>query len=92
MSNFLKNLLKPDSGLAKFLLIAFVLFFFSLEFLPFLKPIKDFLNADNLSISIGESKFSAYLIIQGILIIATLLWLTGILSDIAAKFVKKFPV
>ena len=91
MSNFLKNLLKPDSGLAKFLLIAFVLFFFSLEFLPFLKPIKDFLNADNLSISIGESKFSAYLIIQGILIIATLLWLTGILSDIAAKFVKKIP-
>tara|TARA_B110000238_G_scaffold70581_1_gene77467 strand:- start:2855 stop:3670 length:816 start_codon:yes stop_codon:yes gene_type:complete len=44
-----------------------------------------------LSISIGESKFSAYLIIQGVLIIATLLWVTGLLSDIAAKFVKKIP-
>ena len=91
MGNFFKNLLKPESGIAKFLLIAFVLFFFSLEFLPFLEPIKQFLDADKLSISIGESKFSAYLIIQGILIIATLLWLTGILSDIAAKFVKKIP-
>ena len=91
MGNFFKNLLKPESGIAKFLLIAFVLFFFSLEFLPFLEPIKQFLDADKLSISIGESKFSAYLIIQGILIIATLLWLTGILSDIAAKFLKKIP-
>jgi len=91
MGLFFKNLLKPESGIAKFLLIAFVLFFFSLEFLPFLEPIKQFLDADKLSISIGESKFSAYLIIQGILIIATLLWLTGILSDIAAKFVKKIP-
>ena len=89
MNNFWKNLLKPDSGLAKFLLFAFVFFFFSLEFLPFLEPIKNFLNADSLSINIGESKFSAYLIIQGVLIIATLLWVTGILSDIAAKFVKK---
>ena len=62
MSNFIKNLLKPDSGLAKFLLLIFVLFFFSLEFLPFLSPIKKFLAADALSISIGESSFSAYLI------------------------------
>ena len=37
MGNFFKNLLKPESGIAKFLLIAFVLFFFSLEFLPFLQ-------------------------------------------------------
>ena len=91
MSNFWKNLLKPESGLAKYLLFAFVLFFFSLEFLPFLNPIKSFLNADSLSISIGEAKFSAYLIIQGILIIATLLWITGLLSDVAAKFIKKIP-
>ena len=91
MTNFWKNLLKPESGLAKFLLLAFVLFFFSLEFLPFLSPIKNFLAADSLSISIGESNFSAYLIIQGVLIIATLLWVTGLLSDIAAKFVKKIP-
>jgi len=91
MTNFWKKLLKPESGLAKFLLLAFVLFFFSLEFLPFLSPIKNFLAADALSISIGESKFSAYLIIQGVLIIATLLWVTGLLSDIAAKFVKKIP-
>ena len=91
MSNFWKNLIKPDSGLAKFLLFAFVLFFFSLEFLPLLGPIKEFLNADALSLQIGNAKFSAYLIIQGVIIIATLLWLTGFLSDIAAKFIKKIP-
>jgi small-conductance mechanosensitive channel len=91
MSNFWKNLIKPDSGLAKFLLFAFVLFFFSLEFLPLLGPIKEFLNADALSLQIGTAKFSAYLIIQGVIIIATLLWLTGFLSDIAAKFIKKIP-
>jgi len=91
MSNFWKNLIKPDSGLAKFLLFAFVLFFFSLEFLPLLGPIKEFLNADALSLQIGTAKFSAYLIIQGVIIIATLLWLTGFLSDVAAKFIKKIP-
>ena len=91
MNDFWKYLLKPDSRLTKFLLFGFVLFFFSLEFLPFLNPIKNFLNSDSLSINIGESKFSAYLITQGVLIIATLLWLTGLLSDIAAKFVKKIP-
>lgn len=91
MSNFWKKLIKPDSGLAKFLLFAFVLFFFSLEFLPLLNPIKEFLNADALSLQIGTAKFSAYLIIQGVIIIATLLWLTGFLSDIAAKFIKKIP-
>ena len=91
MSNFWKNLIKPDSGLAKFLLFAFVLFFFSLEFLPLLVPIKEFLNADALSLQIGTAKFSAYLIIQGVIIIATLLWLTGFLSDIAARFIKKIP-
>ena len=75
-------------GVDKF---AFVLFFFSLEFLPLLNPIKEFLNADALSLQIGTAKFSAYLIIQGVIIIATLLWLTGFLSDIAAKFIKKIP-
>ena len=87
MSNFWKKLIKPDSGLAKFLLFAFVLFFFSLEFLPLLNPIKEFLDADALSLQIGTARFSAYLIIQGVIIIATLLWLTGFLSDIAAKFI-----
>ena len=62
-----------------------------MEFLPLLNPIKEFLNADALSLQIGTAKFSAYLIIQGVIIIATLLWLTGFLSDIAAKFIKKIP-
>ena len=88
MKKFWKVLLKPSAWIAKLFLVIFVIGFLSLNFLDYLKPIKDFLDAEILSFYIGEKRFSAYLIIKALIIVVLLFWITGIFLEFGEKRIK----
>lgn len=88
MNKLWTALLKPQAWIAKVLLALFVVGFFSLGFLDYLQPIKGFLDSDDLSFKIGETRFSAYLVIKAAITIVMLFWLTGIFSEFGEKRIK----
>lgn len=67
-----------------FLLLAF----FSLGFFDYLHPIKEFLDSDDLAFKVGQTHFSAYLIIKATITVVMLFWLTGIFSEFGEKRIK----
>ena len=81
-------LLKPRAWIAKTLLLLFVVAFLSLGFLDYLQPIKAFLDSSRLSFSIGEVRFSVYLLIRALITIVLLFWLTGIFSEFGEKRIR----
>jgi small-conductance mechanosensitive channel len=88
MNKFWALLLKPQVWIAKVLLFFLLVGFISLEFLDYLQPIKLFLDSEDLSFSIGETRFSAYLMIKAIITIIMFFLLTGIVSDFGEKRIK----
>ena len=90
MQKFWSILLKPQTWLANLLLIGFTVIFFSLGFLDYLHPIKEFLDSELLSFKFGETKISAYLIIKSILTAIILFWITGIFSNFGEDRIKRF--
>ena len=88
MNKFWALLLKPQVWIAKVLLVFLLVGFISLEFLEYLQPIKVFLDSEDLSFSIGETRFSAYLMIKAIITIIMFFLLTGIVSDFGEKRIK----
>ena len=88
MNKFWALLLKPQVWFAKVLLVLLLVGFISLEFLEYLQPIKVFLDSEDLSFSIGETRFSAYLMIKAIITIIMFFLLTGIVSDFGEKRIK----
>lgn len=88
MNKLWTALLKPQAWIAKVLLALFVVGFFSLGFLDYLQPIKGALDSDDLSFKIGETRFSAYLLIKAAIAIVMLFWLTGIFSEFGEKRIK----
>ena len=88
MNKFWTLLLKPQVWIAKVLLVLLLVGFISLEFLEYLQPIKVFLDSEDLSFSIGETRFSAYLMIKAIITIIMFFLLTGIVSDFGEKRIK----
>ena len=88
MNKFWALLLKPQVWIAKVLLFFLLVGFISLEFLDYLQPIKLFLDSEDLSFSIGETRFSVYLMIKAIITIIMFFLLTGIVSDFGEKRIK----
>ena len=88
MNKFWALLLKPQVWIAKVLWVFLLVGFISLEFLDYLQPIKLFLDSEDLSFSIGETRFSAYLMIKAIITIIMFFLLTGIVSDFGEKRIK----
>lgn len=88
MKNFWSALLKPRAWIANVLLIGFAIAFFSLGFLNYLQPIKEFLDSETLSFTVGDTKFSVYLIIKAILTTILLIWATGLFSDFGENRIK----
>ena len=88
MNKFWALLLKPQVWIAKVLLVLLLVGFISLEFLDYLQPIKLFLDSEDLSFSISETRFSAYLMIKAIITIIMFFLLTGIVSDFGEKRIK----
>ena len=83
-----KSLLKPKAWIAKTLLVLVVIGFFVLGFLGYLAPAQNFLNSDAMSFQIGDTRFSAYMIVRATAIIILLFWLAGIVSDFSEAHLK----
>ena len=84
MNKFWKLLLKPSTWIAKVLLLLVVVGFVSLDFLESLQPVKAFLDSENLSFSIGQTRISAYLMTKALITIVLFFLITGILSEFGA--------
>ena len=81
-------MLKPSTWIAKVLLLLVVLGFVSLDFLESLQPVKAFLDSENLSFSIGQTRISAYLMTKALITIVLFFLITGILSEFGEKRIK----
>ena len=88
MNKFWKLLLKPSTWIAKVLLFLVVVGFLSLDFLETLQPVKAFLDSENLSFSIGQTRISAYLMTKALITIVLFFLITGILSEFGEKRIK----
>lgn len=88
MTKIWAKLLKPQFWIVKVFLILFLVSFLSLGFLDYLQPIKIFLDSDNLSFKIGETRFSVYLTMKAIITIVILFWLTGLFSKFGEKHIQ----
>ena len=86
---FLKVILKPRSGIAKFLLGCGIIAFISLGFLDYLPLIKDFLDSSAFSFKVGETRFSIYILLKSLLTIITIFWITSIFSEFVEKRIQK---
>lgn len=81
-------MLKPSTWIAKVLLFLLVVGFVSLDFLESLQPLKTFLDSENLSFSIGQTRISAYLMIKALITIVLFFLITGILTEFGEKRIK----
>ena len=88
MNKFWKLLLKPSTWIAKVLLFLVVVGFVSLDFLESLQPVKAFLDSENLSFSIGQTRISAYLMTKALITIVLFFLITGILTEFGEKRIK----
>jgi small-conductance mechanosensitive channel len=88
MKKLWKLLLKPSTWIAKAFLFLLVVGFLALDFLESLEPIRAFLNSENLSFSIGQTRISAYLMIKALITIMLFFLITGVLSEFGEKRIK----
>jgi small-conductance mechanosensitive channel len=88
MNKIWTTLLKPRAWVAKLLLVIFVVAFFSLGFLDYLQPIKEFLDSDVLAFKVGDMRFSVYLLTKAIIAIVILFWVASIFAEFGEKKIK----
>jgi small-conductance mechanosensitive channel len=88
VNKFWSLLLKPSTWLSKALLVLLVVGFLSLDFLEMLQPIKAFIDSEDLSIHIGETRLSIYLMTKALITIVMFFLLTGIISEFGEKRIK----
>ena len=88
MKKLWKLLLKPSTWIAKAFLFLLVVGFLALDFLESLEPIRAFLDSENLSFSIGQTRISAYLMIKALITIMLFFLITGVLSEFGEKRIK----
>ena len=81
-------LLKPRAWIAKLVLILAAAGFLSLGYLDYLQPITAVLDSEEFSFSIGETRFSTYLLIKGLILVIVLFWLAGIFAEFGEKRIK----
>lgn len=84
-----KSFVKPKTWVAKLLLLVCVVGFFAAGFLGFLTPIQEFLSSESLSFRLGETQFSAYILVRAAIVIILLFWLAGIVSDFGETRLKQ---
>ena len=88
MNNFLVRFLKPRTIYAKCLLALLIVAFFALGFMGYLKPIETFLSAERFSFQIGDTRFSLYLLVKGLIALIMLFWVTGLVSGFGEAHIK----
>ena len=85
----LKSLLKPKAWIAKVLLLIVIVGFFASGFSGYLTPIQELLNSEAMSFKVGDTQFSAYMLVRASIIIILLFWLASIVSDFGEAHLKK---
>lgn len=88
MKKIWSTLLHPRVWLAKTLLALFSIAFLSLAYLGYLEPIQSVLDADELSFKVGNTRFSAYLLVKAALFIVILIWLTRLVTHFGEQQVR----
>jgi small-conductance mechanosensitive channel len=88
MANFWASLFKPRAWVAKLLLVLVVVGLVALGYSGYLDPVRQFLDSDKFAFSLGEMRFSAYLLVKAAIIIILLFWLVGILSEVLENRIK----
>ena len=88
MKKIWSTLLHPRVWLAKTLLALFSIAFLSLAYLGYLEPIQSVLDADELSFNVGNTRFSAYLLVKAALFIVILIWLTRLVTHFGEQQVR----
>lgn len=91
MTNLISRIFKPRGWVNKILvflaLVTILVFNASGE----LQSVRDFLDSENLSLTLGEQQISAYHIINGLLTFAILIWLSALIVEFAEKQISRFP-
>ncbi|PHZ83553.1 mechanosensitive ion channel family protein [Paremcibacter congregatus] len=82
-------LLKPRAWVAQVLLALLVVAFLSLGFLGYLKPLQAFLDSNALAFTVGEVRFSAYLLLKAVLTVIIAFWLAGIFAEFGETRIKQ---
>ncbi|GHF13618.1 hypothetical protein GCM10017044_04620 [Kordiimonas sediminis] len=88
MSLFWKTFVRPKAWVAKLLLLVLIAAFGTLAYLGYLKPIVAFLDSEDLTYVIGNSRISAYLVLKGLLTVSIGFWLAGWFTDYTDEKIK----
>ena len=87
--NLLKQLLKPNSTKAKWLLLASSLIVIFLMETGHFSQVTEILSSKKMTLNVGNYSFSTYNIIKSIILIITLFWAVGIFADFGDKQIKR---
>jgi small-conductance mechanosensitive channel len=85
MTKLWMKIIKPKGIYAKWLIFITLLVLFALGSAGYFEVASEYLDKDELTLKIGEYKFSAYNVLHAVLTIALIFWVTAIISDFAEK-------
>lgn len=85
------KIFKPRGWVAKWLIFLALLGLLFFNASDMLQPIREFLSADQLSFAIGDQTFTAYNIINSVLTIVVLIWISGTISEVAETQISRLP-
>ncbi|MFT6558373.1 mechanosensitive ion channel family protein [Sneathiella sp.] len=88
MSGLWTSILKPRGWVTRLCLLLFVVGFFLLGYLDYLKPIQAFLDSDELAFKVGDIRFSLYALTKALIAIVIAFWLAGLVSEFGEKKIR----
>ena len=91
MTKFWVRVLRPSGSFAKWLLFLTLLTLFLLNAGGQFEGFRQYLDADNVSFTLGQQRISVYNILNVVLTIAVLLWLSAITVELSEKYIRRIP-
>ena len=85
MSQFWLNIIKPKGIYAKWLIFATLVAAVVFGSLGYFEAVKEVLDTESLTFSLGEYKLSAYSLLSAAVTIALVFWVTAIASEVTAS-------
>lgn len=91
MGKIWARLFKPRGWITKWLIFAALVTILALNASGVLAPLRDFLEAEHLSFTVGNFEFTAYGILNAILTLAILIWASAMVSELAETQIHRLP-
>ncbi len=91
MKSLLATLFKPRGWVNKILIFLTLITILVFNASGELQSVRDFLDSESLSFSLGEQRITAYHIINGLLTFAILIWLSAMITEFAEKQITRLP-